>query len=262
MDKTEKPIIALEPYLKRSDKVLTFSVKPNFSDYSSEEAKLIKNADKIYFPSTFYAELFDAMGKEIFPSYHTYKYALDKIKQTALFNLLDIPHPRTRVFYGKRQKKTILDYFDFPFVAKIPRGSSMGDGVYLIENRKDLDEYLENVTPAYIQEFIESNRDIRIVVIGDRVAISYFKISKAGEFRNNIAKGATYSFDNIPKEALDLALETAKKCKWDNVGIDIICNSNNYYVLEANMKYGIKGFKERGINYYKYLIDLVETNQI
>jgi ribosomal protein S6--L-glutamate ligase len=262
MNDFKKPIIALEPYLKKSSKVQTLGVKPNFSDYSDDEARLIKNADKIYFPSTFYAELFDAMGKKTFPSYHTYKYALDKIKQTALFNLLEIPHPRTRVFYGKKQKGTIMDHFNFPFVAKIPRGSSMGDGVFLIEDKKGLEEYLNNITPAYIQEYFESDSDIRVVVIGDKVAISYHKISKEGEFRNNIAKGGSYSFDDIPEEALSLALETAKKCKWNNVGIDIICNNNNYYVLEANMKYGVKGFKEGGINYYKYLIDLVEQGKI
>ena len=50
---------------------------------------------------------------------------VDKIKQSALFDLLEVPHPRTRVFYGNRQKKTIRDYFAYPFIAKIPRGSAM-----------------------------------------------------------------------------------------------------------------------------------------
>ena len=133
-----KEAIALEARLRNCKNVLTLGVRTNFSDYSPQEAELIRNADKIYYPTTFYADLFDAMGKATFPSYHTYKCVQDKIKQTALFELLKIPHPRTRVFYGKRQKNSILQYFEFPFIGKIPRGSAMGRGVYLIRNKKEL----------------------------------------------------------------------------------------------------------------------------
>ncbi len=106
------------------------------------------------------------MGKATFPSYHTYKCVQDKIKQTALFDLLNLPHPRTRVFYGNRQKKLILDHFSFPFIAKIPRGSALGSGVYLIHNEKELRNYLEQTSPAYIQAYLPIDRDIRVVVIG------------------------------------------------------------------------------------------------
>ena len=91
--------IALEVRLRNCKNVITLGVRSNFSDYSPQEAELIRNADKIYYPTTFYADLFDAMGKATFPSYHTYKCVQDKIKQSALFELLKICHPRTRVFY-------------------------------------------------------------------------------------------------------------------------------------------------------------------
>ena len=70
----------------------------NLSDYEEWQLDLIKDADVIYYPTAFYADIFDTAGKRTFPSYHTYKFAQDKIKQTALFDLLGIPHPRTRVF--------------------------------------------------------------------------------------------------------------------------------------------------------------------
>ena len=142
MSKTIK-VIALEGRLRDCGNVITLGVRPNFSDYQPREMDLIRNANKIYYPSLFYADLFDTMGKPTFPSYHCYKFGQDKIKQTALFELLNISHPRTRVFYGKRQKKTITDHFAFPFVAKIARGSAMGRGVYLIRNSSDLEAYLQ-----------------------------------------------------------------------------------------------------------------------
>jgi len=130
--------VALEARLKSCCNVITLGVKPNFTDYSDSEAALIRQARKIYYPTPFYADLLDTAGIATFPSYHTYKFVQDKIKQTALFNILGIPHPRTRVFYGKRQFTSITRHFRFPFIAKIPRGSAMGRGVFRIQNSEEL----------------------------------------------------------------------------------------------------------------------------
>ena len=140
MSKSSK-VIALENRLRNCSNVITLGVRPNFTDYQPEQIDMIRRADKIYYPSLFYAELFDTMGKPTFPSYHCYKFVQDKIKQSALFQIADIPHPPTRVFYGKRQQAKIEKYFSFPFVAKEARGSAMGRGVFLIRNRIDLAAY-------------------------------------------------------------------------------------------------------------------------
>ena len=260
--RNSKKVIALEARLKDCNNVITLGVRPNFSDYSPEAAEMIRKAQKIYYPTTFYAELFDAMGKKTFPSYHTYKCVQDKIKQTALFDLLEIPHPKTRVFYGKRQKGMIGNHFQFPFIAKIPRGSTMGRGVYLIENPDDLHRYCSLPTPAYIQAFIPSGRDVRVVVIGDEIAHAYWRIAPAGEFRSNLAVGGTVSLDPIPQSVLDLALYTARRCQWDDVGIDIIENEGRLYVLEANMKYGKAGFRRAGIDYLRLMERMIEDGKI
>ncbi len=257
-----KKVIALEARLKGCKNVMTLGVRTNFSDYSVHEADLIRSADKIYYPTTFYAELFDAMGKKTFPSYHTYKCVQDKIKQTALFDLLEIPHPRTRVFYGKRQKKTIFDHFEFPFIAKIPRGSAMGRGVYLVQNQDDLLTYCDLPNPASIQEYLPTDRDIRVVIIGNTVAHAYWRIASPGEFRSNVAVGATVSLDPVPQNILDLALNTARACHWDDVGIDIVEYDGKLYVLEANMKYGKEGFRVAGIDYIKLMESMIENGQI
>jgi ribosomal protein S6--L-glutamate ligase len=255
-------VIALEARLKGCQNVMTLGVRPNFSDYSEKEAELIRNAKKIYYPTTFYADLFDAMGKKTFPSYHNYKCVQDKIKQTALFNLFNIPHPKTRVFYGKRQKKTIPDHFPFPLVGKIPRGSAMGRGVYLIKDEGDLRRYLKINGAAYIQEYLPIDRDIRVVVIGKKIVHAYWRIASRGEFRSNVALGGTISFDPIPQQALDLALHTAKKCKWDDVGIDICMHKNRFFILEANMKYGKEGFRKAGIDYKKLMETMIRNEDI
>lgn len=254
--------IALEARLKPCRNVLTLGVYPNFSDYSPEAADIIRKAEKIFYPTAFYSDLFDSMGKKTFPSYHTYKYVQDKIKQTAIFNLLKLPHPKTRVFYGSRQKNAILEHFSFPFVGKIPRGSAMGRGVFLIQSQDDLSAYTDRTNVAYVQEYLPIDRDIRVVVIGKKAVHAYWRICKSGEFRSNIGKGATISLEPVPQMAIDLALHTARLCKWDDVGIDICQYNGQHYLFEANMKYGKQGFIEAGIDYFKLMEQLIDNEDI
>lgn len=254
--------VALESRLKSCRNVITLGVKPNFTDYSAAESALILQARKVYYPTSFYAELLDTAGIAIFPSYHTYKFVQDKIKQTALLNILGIPHPRTRVFYGKRQIAAINRFFPYPFIAKIPRGSAMGRGVFKIQNHEDLERYTLNAHIAYIQEYLPMDRDIRVVVIANRVVHAYWRIAPSGDFRTNVAVGGTVSLEPVPCAARQLALETAHKCRWDDVGIDICHCNGKYYVIEANMKYGKEGFRQAGIDYIQMMESMIENGQI
>ena len=138
----------------------------------------------------------------------------------------------------------------------------MGRGVFLIKNKDDLMNYCELTHIAYIQEYLESDRDIRVVVIGKKVAHAYWRIARPGEFRSNLAAGASVSLDPVPKEATDLALYTAKKCRWNDVGIDIIKNKGAFFVLEANMKYGKEGFRKAGIDYIAMMEKMVDDKEI
>jgi ribosomal protein S6--L-glutamate ligase len=255
-------VIALEHRLRRCRNVRTLGVRTNFVDYSDDEIRAIRRAPKIYYPSVFYADLFDAMGKSLFPSYHTYKCVQDKIKQTALFYLLDIPHPFTRVFYGKRRLEKIVRVFSFPLIAKIPRGSALGRGVFLVQNGEELAAYLRLSPVAYIQEYLALDRDIRVVVIGDRVVHAYWRLAAQGEYRSNVAAGGTISLEKVPEKALALALHTAQACGWDDVGIDICVHQGRCLVLEANMKYGKEGFRRAGIDYFKMMEEMIDNGAI
>jgi ribosomal protein S6--L-glutamate ligase len=258
----KRNVIALEGRLRRCRNVLTLGVRTNFGDYSPEDRERIRAAETVYYPTTFYADLFNAAGKNTFPSYHTYKCVQDKIKQTALFDLLGIPHPRTRIFYGKRQQSDILDFFAFPFIAKIPRGSAMGRGVYLVRDQAGLEAYCARASVAYIQEYLPIERDMRIVVIGQGIAHAYWRVAPAGEFRTNLSVGGRVSLEAVPGEALQLALHTARSCGWNDVGIDICRHDGRLYVLEANMKYGRQGFREAGIDYVQLMETMIERHDI
>jgi len=258
--KTKK--IALENRLRYCKNVLTLGLRTNLSDYEDWQLELIRTCGVVYYPTAFYADIFDTVGKRTFPTYHTYKYAQDKIKQTALFDLLDIPHPRTRVFYGNRQKGKILNHFAFPFIGKIPRGSALGRGVYLIGNVAELAEYIQSGGPAYIQEYLPVDRDLRVIVIGGRPVHAYWRIAKANEFRTNVAQGAAISFADIPEEGIEFAVHVARICRLDDVGLDLYFHKGQFGVFELNLKYGKEGFKQAGIDYYHMIGEMIEHGEI
>jgi len=138
----------------------------------------------------------------------------------------------------------------------------MGSGVFLIQNHTALNDYLDLGTPAYIQEYLPVHHDMRIVVIGKKIVHAYRRIAASGEFRSNIARGAKISLENLPEAALDLALQTARLCQWDDVGVDICECQGKLYVLEGNMKYGREGFRAAGIDYIGMLERMIENKEI
>ena len=241
------PFIALGSRLKGVPEVLTLGAKPNYFDYSVQERNLILGAEIILYPTLNYAQFLTTMEKKIFPSLETYLYADEKIKQTTLFHMLEIPHPRTRVYYHLHHNDIIKE-FSFPFVAKLARRSAQGRGVFKIHNSEELKSYLRLTSIAYIQEYLPHDRDLRVVLIKYHPVLAYWRIRSPDNFRTNLSQGGKISFDDIPIEGVRLAQNSARKCKFDDVGLDLINSRGTWSVIEANMKYGRKGLKMKGLD--------------
>ena len=246
MGKKSPKYVALGSRLVGIPEVLTLGVRSNFHDYTLKERQKIHDAEFILYPSLNYAQYFTTIGKKIFPSLETYLYAGQKMKQTTLFNMLSIPHPRTRVFL-KREFDRIEKDFPFPFIAKIPRASSRGRGVFKITDSAQLGEYLEKTKFAYIQEYLPHEKDLRVVLINYHPVLAYWRRLVPGDFRTNVFQGGVIDFDNIPDDAMSLARECARKCNFNDVGLDLLQSNGNWYVIEANMQYGREGLKKKNM---------------
>jgi ribosomal protein S6--L-glutamate ligase len=247
MTEKRKLFVALGARLKGVPEVLTLGVKPNFVDYTEEEKRLIFSAALILYPTANYAQFFNTLGKPFFPSLETCLYADEKIKQTTLFTMLGISHPRTRIYYHLHHQD-ILNDFSFPFVAKLPRASSRGKGVYKIENAEQLHAYLRLTSIAYIQEYLPHDRDLRVILVNYEPILSYWRQRDPGNFRANLHQGGTPQFREIPGEALSLARDTALRCRFNDVGLDLILCGGKWHVIEANMEYGREGLRLKGMN--------------
>ncbi|NTV32757.1 MAG: RimK family alpha-L-glutamate ligase [Deltaproteobacteria bacterium] len=261
MIKKTNQFVALGSRLKGVPEVLTLGVKPNFMDYSEEERGLIAGAAMILYPTANYAQFFTTLGKPFFPSLETCLYADEKIKQSTLFSMVGIPHPRTR-FYYHLHHRDILGDFSYPFVAKLPRASSRGRGVYKIENPEQLNAYLRLTPIAYIQEYLPHDRDLRVILVNYEPILSYWRQREPSNFRTNLHQGGTPLFFEIPYDALSLAQDTALRCKFNDVGLDLIQCRGKWYVIEANMEYGREGLRMRGMNLKEILREKLLSGEL
>jgi ribosomal protein S6--L-glutamate ligase len=241
------PFIALGSRLRGVAEVRTLGVKPNFLDYSPEERELILHTRRVLYPTKNYAQFLTTLGRPIFPSLETYLYADEKILQSTLFQMLGVSHPRTRIYYALHHADILRD-FRFPFVAKFPRASSRGRGVFLVQEESELQAYLAHTKVAYIQEYLPHDRDLRIVLVAYEPVIAYWRVKPQGGFKSNLSQGGTPEFDGIPGEVLELARSCARKCRFNDVGLDFIHHHGQWYLIEANMKYGRKGLQMQGMD--------------
>lgn len=261
MSRNSKQYIALGSRLSGVPQVITLGVKPNFFDYNARERALILSSDIILYPTMNYAQFFTTMGKRIFPSLETYIYSDEKIKQTTLFNILCIPHPKTRIYYHLHHDDILRD-FKFPFIAKLPRRSSQGKGIFKINNNNELKEYLELTNVAYIQEYIPHERDLRVILINYKPLLAYWRQRSSGTFKTNVYQGGIIDFRDIPDNALSYAKEYAIKCRFNDVGLDMINADGKWYLIEANMNYGRKALKLRGMNLKEILKEKLINGEI
>jgi ribosomal protein S6--L-glutamate ligase len=253
--------VAIGARLARFPEILTLGLRPNLADYPPEHLDLIRRAATIYYPTDAFAAQLVTMGKRIFPSLECHLYEGDKIKQTRLFELLGLPHPRTRVYYG-RQRDRITGDFAFPFIAKKPRASALGRGVFLIRDSRDLEAYLAQNRTAYIQERLPLERDIRVVVIGFEPVCAYWRIPRPGEFRCNLGQGGSVDFRDVPPEAVELAVETARAANLDEAGLDVAWCEGAPCLLEFNVKYGHQGPRRAGIDIRRLLRDKILAGEL
>ena len=74
------------------------------------------------------------------------------------------------------------------------------------------------------------------------------------EFRANVYQGGAMDFNDIPATALTMAQEFARKCRFNDVGLDLLQSKGNWYVIEANMMYGREGLKKKNMVLMKKIL--------
>jgi hypothetical protein len=155
--------VAFAPFLLDYPQITTLGIRPGLVDYSREERDLLSRADRVLFPTRRFVQVLDAAGKATFPSAASYLFRSSRLLQHYLFAYYDFPVPRTRVYYGHRQKAMILKDFSLPLVAM---ASYVAPGAKrLIDAPGDLWSWVTDFNPVIVQEFVPLTIRVRLVCV-------------------------------------------------------------------------------------------------
>lgn len=146
----------------------------------------------------------------------------------------DIKKEDIDIFLNSLEKE-----FTYPMVMKLTHGS-LGRQVFLISNRKELEEYYSTYkkVPHIYEEYLNYHLgdDYRLIVVGNKVIASMERINKK-DFRSNIALGGKgYDVtDTIPSIYKEAAVNAARALKLDYAGIDLARDKDDKPIfIEAN----------------------------
>jgi len=146
--------------------------------------------------------------------------ASDKWELAQIFGHHQIAHPDTQLAVGVTPRDMVL---------KIRR-SSGGHGVSLIAAGTAIND--EN---CVLQERIALHDDLRALVMDNHVVHWLRRYPKDGEWRSNLAQGASFEeASSVPAPLHQLALTAARATGLDLCGVDLIQGDDGWYVLEVN----------------------------
>ena len=96
-----------------------------------------------------------------------------------------------------------------------------------------------------IQEYIETEgSDIRVFVIGDKVAASMKRTAKEGEKRANIHSGGKGEPAMIDAYTKKIALQAAKTIGAEICGVDVLESIKGPKIIEINISPGLQGITQ------------------
>lgn len=254
--------VAIGEELKACTHVVTLGVRPQISDYTADERKLLRTADVIFYPTIKFVDIFAAIGKETFPSVNCYRLQGERLKQAYLFRLLKVLHPRTRVYYGHEQKQNIVKDFSFPFVAQeASLASGEGHG-YLIKNRQELYWHIEHFNPVCIQEYLPRAQELRVAVLNYRVAGTYWQELAVSDAVAELAHKTTYLTNGSISEAISLATHVACAAGLSDVIVKMVVDGGLLWVTGLDFGFDGEGSCQGDDNRLTLIMKMIEQGEL
>ena len=150
----------------------------------------------------------------------------------------------------------------YPVVCKKTTGRK-GRGVFLVKGKEQAADLMEkHLVPSeglMLQRFIPpgGRRDLRVFVIGGRIAGAMEIFALEGDFRANFSISGKSMPVDLPGKAEKAAIQSALAMGLEIAGVDLIGNGENeYFVIETNSAPGFRGLEAAtGIDIAVKIID-------
>jgi len=152
-----------------------------------------------------------------------------------------LSHPHTEIFYDKAEGYDYLKRCTYPKIVKRSYGPSNYGGYYVhkVDSRAEAKALFdkEQYMPMYVQDTVplKDSGDIRVMLIGHKPVCAFWRYSGEGQWITNTSQGGSMSYDNVPMNALELAVQASKAAKAEYWACDIAIDkqTGKAYILEC-----------------------------
>ena len=199
-------------------------------------------------------------------SRQTINICTDKYRTALRLSDYGIRQPKTTLINDPEKSAVAFDKLDtkMPVIMKTLRGSK-GVGVLFIESEKALDSIVQLIhkqdedTDLLLQEYIKTDYDVRVLVLGGKVLATMKRPVIEGDFRSNVSQGSKPEKLKLTELEIEESLKAAKAVNGLWTAVDFIPSKNREkeppFVIEVNSSPGTEGMEEAsGQNISKEII--------
>ncbi|QBX55477.1 RimK family alpha-L-glutamate ligase [Nocardioides seonyuensis] len=173
--------------------------------------------------------------------------ARDKLRATQILSRHEIPMPPTTFVRDRADVIPAIERVGgAPVVIKLLEGTQ-GIGVILAPTIKVAEAIIETLQSTrqnvLIQRFVKESkgRDIRALVVGDRVVAAMRRVAQGDEFRSNVHRGGSVEPVDLDPEFERVAVRSAQIMGLRVAGVDMLEGRRGPQVMEVNSSPGLQG---------------------
>lgn len=192
----------------------------------------------------------------------------DKLRANQILSRHNIAMPATTFVHSRADVRMAIEQVGgAPVVIKLLEGTQ-GIGVILAPEEKVAQAIIETLHSTnqnvLIQSFISESRgrDIRALVVGDRVVAAMRRVASGDEFRSNVHRGGTAERVQLSPEYEQAAVKSAQIMGLRVAGVDMLEGNEGPLVMEVNSSPGLEGIETAtGLDVAGAIIDFID-NQV
>jgi ribosomal protein S6--L-glutamate ligase len=173
----------------------------------------------------------------------------DKLRALQLLAAAGVAVPRTVLARGGGEVADLVEHVGgLPAILKLIQGTQ-GVGVMIAHSAAEVESILSTMwnlgQEILLQEFVAESggRDVRALVVGDRVVGAMRREAKTGEFRSNIHRGGEGTPIELPAAYAEAAVQAASVLGLGVAGVDLLEADAGPIVLEVNSSPGFEGLE-------------------
>ena len=173
----------------------------------------------------------------------------DKLRATQILARHDIGMPATTFVRNRVDVVPAIERVGgAPVVLKLLEGTQ-GIGVILAPSVKVAEAIIETLQSTrqqvLIQRFVAESkgRDIRALVVGDRVVAAMRRTAQGDEFRSNVHRGGSVEAVTLDPEYERVAVRAAQIMGLKVAGVDMLEGNDGPLVMEVNSSPGLEGIE-------------------